>query len=398
MADEKKQEEKPVDLGADIFNRPMGVTDTSKASVKVYSPDTGEEVVSPEIAGGVGAAVGYGANKLMPTQQINVKGLDQAQMQKELADKLYQERLSQVEGLKGAHVANIDSIKTELDAAKIRLSDAAAAYEDAQAKAKQLGAIVEPPPKVAPIEPLPGQLSEGAMSHSNKMGEVKQANAVRKGIEGSIKTLPPEARMPLTGYAQNSRLIVPDYLAQAPVYTAEQIAAQQELARAEAARKTAQQEVAKSQGMFESAGKKPPVSVGQQQRVTTAAEKSAQAAEKLRILQSQSPSTLSKIGMALGKTPLMNIVGGAMSAAELAEMINNIERGEYGKAAVNAAGGVGGLMMMAPHPATKVIGAGLSAIPLAVQGYQAYTKEQSSREAIRPSLRGPFFKVDITRR
>jgi hypothetical protein len=79
--------------------------------------------------------------------------------------------------------------------------------------------------------------------------------------------------------------------------------------------------------------------------------------------------------MALGKTPLMSIVGGAISAAELAELINNIDRGEYGKAAMNAMGGVGGAMMMAPHPAAKVIGAGLSAIPLAVQGYQAYTKE-----------------------
>jgi hypothetical protein len=376
MADEKKQEEKPVDLGADIFNRPMGVTDTSKANVKVYSPDTGEEVISPELAGGAGAVLGYGVNKVAPTQQVSVKGLDQAKVNQQLAESLYQNRLSQTEGLKTAHVENLDNIKLELDAAKAKLADAATAYEEAQAKAKQIGAIVEPPPKVAPLEVLPGQLSEGAMSHSNKMGEITQANTVRKGIAGTAKGLSPEQRMPLTGYAQNSRLIVPDYLAQAPVYSPEQIAAQQDLARAEAQRKAAQQQAAAAQGKFESAGRRPPVSAGQQQRVATAAEKSSQAAEKLRLLQAQSPSTLSKLGMALGKTPLMNIIGGAMSAAELAEMINNIDRGEYGKATMNAMGGVGGAMMMAPHPATKVIGAGLSAIPLAYQGYQALTNKE----------------------
>jgi hypothetical protein len=376
MADEKIQEEKPIDLGADIFNRPMGITDSSKASVKVYSPDTGEEVVSPELAGVAGAAVGYGVNKIAPTQQVTIKGLDQAQMQKELADKLLQERLAQTEGLKTTYGQNLDNIKLELDAAKAKLADAATAYEEAQAKAKQLGAIVEPPPKAVPTQSLPGQLSEGAMSHSNKMGEITQANTVRKGIAGTAKGLSPEQRMPLTGYAQNSRLIVPDYLAQAPVYSPEQIAAQEDLAKAQAARQAAQQQVAKSQGMYESAGKRPPISAGQQQRVMTAAEKAAQSAEKLRLLQSQSPSTISKLGMALGKTPLMNIIGGALSAAELAEMINNIDRGEYGKAAVNAAGGVGGAMMMAPNPAAKVIGAGLSAIPLAYQGYQALTNKE----------------------
>jgi hypothetical protein len=376
MADEKKQEEKPVDLGADIFNRPMGITDTSKANVKVYSPDTGEEVISPELAGGAGAVLGYGVNKVAPTQQVSVKGLDQAKVNQQLAEKLYQDRLLQTEGLRTTHVENLDNIKLELDAAKAKLADAAVAYEEAQAKARQIGAIVEPPPKVAPLEVLPGQLSEGAMSHSNKMGEITQANTVRKGIAGTAKGLSPEQRMPLTGYAQNSRLIVPDYLAQAPVYSPEQIAAQQDLARAEAQRKAAQQQAAAAQGKFESAGRRPPVSAGQQQRVATAAEKSSQAAEKLRLLQAQSPSTLSKLGMALGKTPLMNIIGGAMSAAELAEMINNIDRGEYGKAAMNAMGGVGGAMMMAPNPAAKVIGAGLSAIPLGYQGYQALTNKE----------------------
>ena len=80
--------------------------------------------------------------------------------------------------------------------------------------------------------------------------------------------------------------------------------------------------------------------------------------------------------MALGKTPLTNILGGALSAAEIAEMINNIERGEYGKAAVNAAGGLSGAMMMSPNPRNKVIGAGLSVIPLAYQGYQALTNKE----------------------
>lgn len=370
MADEKKQEEKPVDLGADIFNRPMGVTDTSKANVKVYSPETGEEVISPELSGAAGAAIGYGVNKVAPTQQVNVKGLDQAQMQKELADKLYQERLGQVESLKGTHVANIDSIKTELDAAKVRLSDAAAAYEDAKAKATALNAMPEAPR-------APGDLPSGDKWNTKVTGAMgpggESVTEAARNYRLQQSLSPDEAAK---FKASRSGLIVPTTVdTSKPFLNEAQLAAQREFEAAEAARKAAQQQVARSQGMFESAGKKAPVSAGQQQRVTAAAEKSAQAAEKLRLLQAQSPSTLSKIGMALGKTPLMNIVGGAMSAAELAEMINNIDRGEYGKATMNAMGGVGGAMMMAPHPAAKVIGAGLSAIPLAVQGYQAYTKE-----------------------
>lgn len=371
MADEKKQEEKPVDLGADIFNRPMGVTDTSKASVKVYSPDTGEEVVSPELAGGAGAVLGYGVNKVAPTQQINVKGLDQAQMQKELAEKLYQDRLSQVEGLKTSHVENIDNIKLELDAAKAKLADAAATYEQAQAKAKQLGAMPEPV-RAAGDLPSGDKWNTKVTGAMGPGGESVTEAARNYRLQQSLS--PDEAAK---FKASRSGLIVPNTVeSTGPFYNEAQLTAQQDLARAEAERKAAQQQVAKSQGMYESAGKRPPVSAAQQQRVMTAAEKAAQSAEKLRMLQAQSPSTLSKIGMALGKTPLMSIVGGALSAAELAEMINNIDRGEYGKAAVNAAGGVGGAMMMAPHPAAKVIGAGLSAIPLAYQGYQALTNKE----------------------
>ena len=370
MADEKKQDEKPVDLGADIFNRPMGVSDTSKASVKVYSPETGEEVVSPELAGGAGAAIGYGVNKVAPTQQISVKGLDQAQMQKELADKLYQERLSQVESLKGAHVENIDTIKAELDAARARLADASTAFEEAKAKATALNAMPEVPK-------APGELAAGdkwATKVTGAMGpggesvtEAARNYRVQQGLSPSEASQFKAAR---------SGLIVPNTVdTSKPFLNEAQLAAQKEYEAAQAAHKAAQQQVARSQGMFESAGKKSPVSAGQQQRVMTAAEKARLAAEKVKLLESQKPGVLSKIGMALGKTPLMNIAGGALSGAEFAEMINNIQREQYMDALMNAAGGTGGLMMMAPHPAAKVIGAGLSAIPLGYQAYRGLTKE-----------------------
>ena len=370
MADEKKQEEKPVDLGADIFNRPMGVSKEVKGNVKVYSPDTGEEVISPELAGGAGAVLGYGVNKMAPTQQVTVKGLDQAQMQKDLADKLYQDRLAQTQGLKTTYAENLDNIKIELDAAKAKLADAATAYEEAQAKAKQLGAMPEP-------VRAPGDLPSGDKWNTKVTGAMgpggESVTEAARNYRLQQSLTPDEAAK---FKASRSGLIVPNTVASAgPFYNEAQLTAQQDLARAEAQRKAAQQQAAAAQGKFESAGKRPPVSQQQQQRVMSAVEKSAQSAEKLKLLQSQSPSTLSKIGMALGKTPIMNIIGGAMSAAELAEMINNIDRGEYGKATMNAMGGVGGAMMMAPHPATKVIGAGLSAIPLAYQGYQALTNK-----------------------
>ena len=368
MADKEPQ----IDLSkdGDIFSRPMGVTDTSKANVKVYSPDTGEEVISPLLAGGAGAAVGYGVNKVAPTQQTTVKGISQAEINKELADKLYQDRLAQTETLKNTHVQNIDNIKTELDAAKARLSDAAMAYEEAKTKATTLNALPEP-------VRAPGDLPSGdkwATKVTGSMGPGGESVTEAARNYRLQQNLTPTESSQFK--ASRSGLIVPNTIdTSKPFLNEAQLAAQREYEAAAAARQAAQQNAARAQGMFESAGKRPAVPQQQQQRVASAAEKSAQAAEKLKLLQAQSPSTLSKLGMALGKTPLMNIVGGAMSAAELAEMINNIDRGEYGKAAVNAAGGVGGMMMMAPHPAAKVIGAGLSAIPLAVQGYQALTSE-----------------------
>jgi len=370
MADEKKQEEKSVDLGADIFNRPMGVADGVKGTVKIYSPDTGEEVISPELSGAAGAAMGYGVNKVAPTQQISVKGLDQAQIQKELADKLYQERLSQVEGLKTSHVENIDTIKAELDAARARLSDASAAFEEAKAKATALNAMPEAPR-------APGDLPSGDKWNTKVTGAMgpggESVTEAARNYRLQQSLTPDEAAK---FKASRSGLIVPNTVeSTGPFYNEAQLAAQREYEAAQAAQKSAQQQVAKSQGMFESAGKKAPVSTGQQQRVMTAAEKAAQAAEKVKLLQGQKPSTLSKVGMALGKTPLMNIAGGALSGAEFAEMINNLKNEQYFDAAMNAAGGTGGLMMMAPHPAAKVIGAGLSAIPLGYQAYRGLTKE-----------------------
>jgi hypothetical protein len=370
MADDKKEVATDLSKDGDIFSRPMGVTDTSKANVKVYSPETGKEVVSPEIAGGIGADVGYATNKIAPTQQTTVKGIDQAQIQKQLADKLYQERLAQTEGLKTSHVENIDNIKTELDAAKARLSDAAAAYEDAKAKATSLNALPEKP--LAPGELPSGDKWATKVTGSMGPGGESVTEAARN-YRLQQNLTPSEASQ---FKASRSGLIVPNTVeSTGPFLNEAQIAAQKEYEAAAVARQAAQQNAAKAQGMFESAGKRPAVPPQQQQRVAAAGEKAGQAAEKLKLLQAQSPSTLSKIGMALGKTPLMNIIGGAMSAAELAEMINNIDRGEYGKAAVNAAGGVGGAMMMFPHPATKVIGAGLSAIPLGIQAYQGLTSE-----------------------
>lgn len=370
MADDKKQDAQPVDLGADIFNRPMGVSKDIKGSVKIYSPDTGEEVVSPELAGGAGAAIGYGVHKVAPTTQTVVKGLDQAQMQKELADKLYQDRLAQVESLKTSHVENIDAIKAELDAARTRLADAATAFEEAKTKATALNALPEKP--LAPGElPVGDKWSTKVVGGMGPGGESVTEAARNYRLQ---QTLTPEEASRFK--ASRSGLIVPNTTdISKPFLNEAQLTAQREYEAAQAAHKAAQQQVARSQGMFESAGKRAPVSAGQQQRVMTAAEKARLAEEKLRLLKSKSPSILSKMGMALGKTPLMNIAGGALSGAEYAQMLNNIKNEQYMDALMNAAGGTGGLMMMAPHPAAKVIGAGLSAIPLGYQAYRGLTKE-----------------------
>lgn len=376
MAEENKKEEVP--LWKQPIVEPSKSATEPKSSVKVYSPEGKEVVVDPFLAAGAGALGGIGVQKTLPLEAPVVRGLPQATVKADVAKETAKLTEKAVEDAKTAYMSNLDKLQLEMKAATAELAEANAKLAEARANAVKVGAIVEPMP--VPTAPLPGTstspgaLSEGALSHSAKMGEITEANAVRKGIAGTAKGLSPEQRMPLTGYAQNSRLIVPTELAAAPVFNPEQQAAQNRLQAAQDAYEQAKANAARVQNQFEKMSTRSPVSPQQAQRVLNAQERAAVAEATAQKLKAAAPGTLGKMGYAL--SPALNVIGGAMTAADFANAMNAYRQNKYGEAAANFAGGVGGLIGLAPTLPTRVIGAGLSAIPLAYQGYKAYTGKE----------------------
>ena len=376
MAEEKKKEEVP------LWKQPIvepSESATPIGKVQVISPETGKEVVvDPLLAAGAGAVGGLGLQKALPLEAPVIRGIPQAEVKADVAKETAALTAKAAEEAKTMHLQSLDKLQLEMKAATTQLAEANAKLAEARANAVKVGAIVEPVP--VPTAPLPGasttpgSLSEGALSHSAKMGEITEANAVRKGIAGTARGLSPEQRMPLTGYAQNSRLIVPTELAAAPVFNPEQQAAQARLQAAQDAYDQAKANAAKVQNQFEKMTARPAISPQQTQRVLNAQEKAAVAQATAQKLKAAAPGKLGKIGYAL--SPALNVAGGAMTLADFANAANAYKQKKYGEAAVNFAGGMGGLIGLAPTLPTRVIGAGLSAIPLAYEGYKKYTGQE----------------------
>ena len=201
-----------------------------------------EQVRGGAVAGAAGAAVGYAAGKVLPEVKVSEpKGLDTARTNAKVTGQAVQRQVQNVASAKAAHTSNVDAVHNELKAAQARLNSASEKLNLARANAVKLNALPEPPP--VPTATVGGALpvDEGAMRHNVKMGNIVDYNEVRKGMTGTTEATKGMGRLP--GYSQVGRIIVPQELANAPIYNAEQLAAQKQLANAEAMFKTAQSEV-----------------------------------------------------------------------------------------------------------------------------------------------------------
>ena len=85
-------------------------------------------------------------------------------------------------------------------------------------------------------------------------------------------------------------------------------------------------------------------------------------------------SGLRQAGNVLGKG--MPIVGGGMAGYELAEALDEYNRGDNVNAAVSGLGGLGGLMMKYPNPERLGAGALMTVPSLMPSGYRALTKPE----------------------
>lgn len=311
-------------------------------------------------AGAIGAGAGYkyGSVQQPPSQLVTGRanlssaqaGLEEARRQASLA---------------GSNVGSqIDQLKIQLDVARSEMDAARQAYELARKNAERLGALPETlsvinvPSGAAPgTSASPEGLSQGALRHSAKMGEISEANVVRKGAA------------PLTAYTQSSRLIVPNELADAPIYNALQKSAQAELAAAEQALQNAIKNLGVTQSQWQKvSGTTPPVVTNAATKVAQKEIQAAQAAARLAELEKAYPG-FGKFATALGKS--VNIAGGGLSGAEFMNAYEKAQEGKWVDAISSGAAGLGGALMLG-GPRSKAIGTVLAAPALATQIPELY--------------------------
>ena len=196
-----------------------------------------------------------------------------------------------------------------------------------------------------------GGLGSGAMRHANVMGEVHEANVVRKGTE----TAGP-------GYSQKSRLIVPDKYAGASVYNQEQIAAQKELAAADAEHQRLIKAADKAEGVAQKEADRlrnltergPSGKTAAQASLDIAKQDYANAAAK------KVPGVGTNIVRYISKIPGMSMLPGAGAGLDLVEAGERFKQGDYPGAAISGVGALGGALSMIPP--IGPVGAGLKVI------------------------------------
>jgi hypothetical protein len=378
MAEEKKKDELDDVLGVDSKSESEYKLDEvdplfAKKEEKEFSdkPIEAPNYSNVPEAGAAGAVVGAVAGRVLPKVEAPMpKGLDTAKVNASVAQKSVQRQVEALKDTKASQTLKIDETLKELNNARATASEAERKLALARENAIRLNALPEPPavevPKVGSTVPI----DEGAMRHNTKMGNIVDYNAVRKGMTGTTAETQGMGR--LSGYTQTGRIIVPQALANAPIYNAEQLLAQKQLAEAEAAYKTAQANANSMQAKWKGlSGSTPKSVVTAETGLARATEKAATAADKLAELQAAKPTGLQRAGALVSKIPFLNTLSGGLVGAELMNAIEQANRGENFDAAMSGMGAAGGALMMVPNPYAKVAGAVLSAPPLAYQGYQA---------------------------
>ena len=346
-----------------IFANPIGPSaDASKSPPPPPPPRDN----TPEVAGGaVGTAVGLFApkyeNPKLTSARADYAGSRAAEGQ--LRGELTRMQGDRLDAVDNARFTAADA-QAEVNMARQELN----AAEEAARKLNALPETVASPSAadnvVRGASDVEGALSQGALKHSEKMGEVREANQVRKGIAGYKQGLPSTERVPLTGYTQSSRLIVPNELANAPVKSAAQIEAENKLKEAKDKHAAAVKRAADAKMQQESASKPSRPEANLSTDVTKAS--STTAGKKAAL------EELEKARSFLSKIPGFNTLMGGLSGAELVHAYRQIREGNTLEGVMAGISGAGGLIAMAPHPVAKAIGTAMAVPPLAYQAYQAY--------------------------
>jgi hypothetical protein len=348
----------------DRLYKPKGA-DVDADNVPVIEPLPEEKAAFERDAMAEAAGAGAGATAGLASgayTEAKIKqaeaGEKAAQRQAASAEKRIAAGETRVAAKEGEHTGRLKIQTTAAESSvkeAARLRDAQLASEKRLAKAtdnaRRYGVLEEVVKTTPGGVTQQGGLGSGAMRHANVMGEVHEANVVRKGTE----TAGP-------GYSQKSRLIVPDKYAGASVYNPEQIAAQKELAAAEAehqrlikaadkAESVAQKEADRLRNLTE---RGPSGKTAAQTSLDIAKEDYAKASAK------KAPGVGTNIVRYLSKIPGMSMLPGAASGLDLVEAGERFKQGDYPGAAISGVGALGGAMSMIPP--IGPVGAGLKVI------------------------------------
>ena len=367
--DVAEQEGNPLAEIDPIFASPIGPSaDASKPSASTPPPPRDN---TPEVAGGVaGSAVGFFApkyeNPKLTTARADYAGSKAAEGQLR----------GELTRMQGDRLDAVDNARFAIADAQAEVSMTRQELNAAEEAARKLNALPEPvvSPSAADnvvkgASDVEGSLSRGALTHSEKMGEIREANQVRKGIAGYKQGLPTTERVPLTGYTQSSRLIVPNELANAPVKTAAQIEAENRLKVAKENHAAAVKRAADAKMQQELASKPSRPETSLSSDVTKAS--STTAGKKAAL------EELEKARSFLSKIPGFNTLMGGLSGAELVHAYRQLREGNTLEGVMAGISGAGGLISLAPHPVAKAIGTAMAVPPLAYQAYQAYKSDNA---------------------
>lgn len=344
-----------------IFASPIGASPDAGKPTKTKQPYD----YTPEVLGGAaGALVGLRAPKYENPKLVDARAnLASAQaVEGGIKSDLVKATGSRLDAMDAARLAAQDA-QAEINAARQALSQAEANAAKYAVPDRAPLPIVDAVEDVAKgTSAVKGSLTQGALRHSEKMGEITEANTVRKGIAGSGKGLPASERVPLTGYSQSSRLIVPNELASAPVTSAAQTEAEKAVQAAKEAHANAVKRAAALKVQQDALSK--PSSKENTKTEALSKAKNTSLGAKATV------DELTKARSLLSKIPGFNMIMGGLSGAELVYAYRQYQAGNNVDAIIAGLSGVGGLVSLVPNPAAKLIGTAMTVPGMAYQGYQ----------------------------
>jgi hypothetical protein len=352
--EEHKTEEDPLKGFDPIFNEPSNAHSSELTNEEAARLANAHEKdhIGEVIGGFTGAVIGSGVPKYVPPQtataQKNVAGQRAA----------YQAAQEMLGHQQGQRVQTVADIINQHQVAQAELNLAREELERAHQYAKTLGVSPE-------VEGLfaGDKWSQKVVADMGPGGEGVTEAARNYRLQQSLS--PEEAAK---FKASRSGLFVPNQIeTTGPFYNEEQKLAQRHLTRTQTAHKEAVQNAARAESAMHKHTGPTATKPNELRQAETVAEKS-------RVGLSKAEAELAELNKAksfLSKIPYFNTIMGGLSGAELVHAYDAFQRGETLEGVMAGMGGVGGLLSLVPHPATKAVGTAMTIPPLMYEGYKA---------------------------